>query len=83
MSTATETKKGEMRILGRLVGDTKIIWDPSKEAEVNNAKKTFEDLTGKGYKAFKVRDDGEPGEQVTEFPKGEAKLILAPAIAGG
>lgn len=83
MATATKSTTGEMRILGRLVGDTKIIWDPSKQDEMDSAKRTFEDLTSKGYKAFQVKDDGEPGEQVNEFPKSEAKLILVPPVAGG
>lgn len=64
-------------------GDTKIIWDPDKDAEVENAKRTFDDLRRKGYLAFRVTGRGDKGEQISTFDKHAEKLILAPQMRGG
>jgi hypothetical protein len=72
----------EMRIMGGS-GDTKVMWDSEQEAEVENARRTFNDLRGRGYAAFAVRTSGEKGRQVTEFDPEAEKLIMVPQIAGG
>jgi len=74
--------KGEMRIMG-VDGDLKVIWDSEKEAEVKAAKKQFEELTAKGYLAFKVKKDGEQGEKMKEFNPDAEKMILVPILKGG
>lgn len=73
---------GQMRIMDG-TGDTKIIWDKSKKAEVDNAKNTFDDLKKKGYLAYTVEDDGKAGEVVNRFNKNLEMIILAPPMAGG
>ncbi len=73
---------GTMRIMGS-DGDTKLIWDSTKKDEVDSAKKTFKDLTGKGYKAFAVKKSGAQGEMVDEFDPDMEKIILVPQIRGG
>lgn len=73
---------GTMRIIDRS-GDTKIIWDADKKDEVEAAKNTFAELTDKGYIAYEVKKDGEPGEIVKRFDKKAEKLILAPPMQGG
>lgn len=73
---------GELRVMGG-AGDTKVMWDAEQDAEVENARRTFDELTGRGYAAFAVRRSGEKGERVREFDPAAEKLILVPQIAGG
>lgn len=83
-STSPEdvTVIGEMRVMGRK-GDTNIIWDPDNADEVAQARKTFDELRGKRFVAFRVGRGGKKGEQITEFDPGAEKMILAPPMAGG
>lgn len=64
-------------------GDTRIIWDPDNEHEVSNARRTFDDLIKKGFRAFSVTKKGDKAEQVREFDKDAEKLIMQPALQGG
>ena len=64
-------------------GDTKLIWDADNEAEVANARRTFDDLKGKGYIAYKVKKSGKAGRALTSFDPSAEKIILAPPMAGG
>jgi hypothetical protein len=64
-------------------GDTRIIWDPDKPEEVANARRTFDELKGKGYQAFSVSRKGDKDKVVRQFDPNEEKLILAPALVGG
>ena len=73
---------GEMSILGR-EGDTKVIWDSENVEEVAQARKTFDELTKKGFSAFSVKRDGEKGGRLAKFESGEEKMILVPALRGG
>ena len=73
---------GELAVMGR-TGDTRVLWNGDNEAEVENARRTFEDLTKKGYLAYSVDRRGNKGTQVREFDPEAEKLILAPPMAGG
>ena len=73
---------GEMSILGR-EGDTKIIWSSENAEEVEHARKTFDDLTKKGFSAFSVKRDGEKGGRLASFSAEEEKMILVPRLKGG
>jgi hypothetical protein len=64
-------------------GDTKIVWDPDKSDEVDNAKRTFSEMKKKGYIAYKVDRKGEKGEVMDDFDRNAEKLILAPQMRGG
>ena len=73
---------GEMRVLGR-DGDTKVIWNSERPEEVEQAQRTFNELTKKGYSAFSVKKDGEKGSRMAEFDAEEEKMILVPMLRGG
>ncbi len=74
---------GEIATMG-VEGDVKTIWDRSKPEEVENAKRTFDDLRKKGYCAFRVTGkDGEKGEQMTEFDPTAERMIMVPQMRGG
>jgi hypothetical protein len=64
-------------------GDTKTIWDPKNDDEVEVAEEQFKKLVKKGYKAYKVGKDGEKSSPVSSFNKAYEKLIFVPPIAGG
>lgn len=73
---------GEMAILGKQ-GDTKIIWSSENPDEVEHARKTFDDLTKKGFSAFSVKRDGEKGGRLASFSAEEERMILVPRMQGG
>jgi len=74
---------GEMAVMGQR-GDTKIIWNPRDEDETENARKTWDRLVGKRrFIGFRVKKDGDKGEQIREFDPDAAKLIIVPPMAGG
>lgn len=73
---------GTMRIIDA-TGDTKLIWDSDNEAEVENARRSFNDLKKKKYNAYSVKKDGEKGSVITEFDPNAEKIIMAPQMAGG
>lgn len=64
-------------------GDTKTIWNPDNEDEVEAARSTFKKLRKKGYLAYKVKKGGESGEAIDEFDPSLGKIILSPPMAGG
>lgn len=64
-------------------GDVKKIWDPSKPVEVDDAKRSFDDLTQKGYKAFRTNDKGDTGEQMREFDASAGRVVFIPQMQGG
>lgn len=73
---------GEMCVLDE-TGDTKLIWNPGNEDEVDAAKTMFSKLTKKGYIAYKVTRGGDKGEVIKEFDATAEKIILAPPVIGG
>ena len=72
-----------MSILTPGKGDVKQMWNRNNTEEVNQARKTFEELRGKGYHAFKVAQDGGKAEQIHIFDPDAEKIILAPPMRGG
>lgn len=64
-------------------GDTKLIWSPDNAAEVESARRTFNDLRGKGFAAFRVKAKGEKGSQIHEFDPDAESIILTPPLRGG
>ena len=73
----------ELAIMGK-EGDTKVIWDPNVQDEVDNAARTFDDLKRKGYLAYEVSGkDASKGEMITAFDAKAGRIIMAPPMAGG
>lgn len=64
-------------------GDTKTTWDPNNPDEVESAREQFANWIKKGYAAYRVRRNGERGEQMREFDPAADKVIFAPALRGG
>lgn len=65
-------------------GDTKVLWDRDNDDEVSSARRTFNELLGKGYLAYKAEGKrGEKGEQIREFDRTAERIILVKPSQGG
>jgi hypothetical protein len=66
-------------------GDYKIVWDPSKPAEVTAARATFDELRRQRYNAYRADDQGKKldNQMVTTFDPSISRLIMVPPVAGG
>lgn len=64
-------------------GDTKYIWDPTDATEVDIAERSFNELVGKGYWAFRVDDEGNKTEKMDRFDAKAGRVILTKAPVGG
>jgi hypothetical protein len=64
-------------------GDVKKIWDPSRTDEVADAKRSFEDLKRKGYRAYRVSEGGNQGEPMDTFDEKAGRVLMVPAMQGG
>ncbi len=75
---------GQISVLGR-EGDTRLMWDKTKPAEVEAARAMFNDLKAKGYLAFSVVEKavGDKGEQLTQFDPAAERIIMAQPMRGG
>lgn len=73
---------GELSWLSK-EGDTKVIWDPKNEDEVEAAEAQFDALIDKGFAAYKVKKDGSKGRKISQFDEKAGKIIMVPAVMGG
>lgn len=74
--------KSYMAIMGK-EGDTKMAWSPDSPTEVDEARRSFNNLKAKGYAAYRTDRAGNKGEQIHEFDPNAAAIILAPQMRGG
>ena len=75
--------KGILCILGGK-GDTKITWNKKNKEEMDNARRTFDELVNKKkFAAFSVSKMGRKSKKITEFDPNIQKLLLIPPMAGG
>jgi hypothetical protein len=61
-------------------GHTSVKWDADKLAEVEVARKIFDEMTAKGYSAFRA---GKNGARMTTFDPTAEKVVLVPHLRGG
>ncbi len=73
---------GTLSIMGT-EGDVKVEWNPESADEVEMAEKAFKENTKKGYKAFRMWDDGQQGSEIEKFDKFAEKILFVPAMRGG
>ncbi len=73
---------GEMFSMDK-TGDSKTIWDPENEDEVEAAKNSFDELTDKGYSAFDVKAAGRKGARMNKFDPEAGKVIMVAPLQGG
>ena len=83
MTTAAPVKeKNEFAVMDQ-TGDTKTMWDPDNEDEVEIARNTFDKLKKKGYLIYRTDKKGGTGEVMTKFDPDAARLVAVPPIVGG
>lgn len=73
---------GTMNIMDK-TGHSTTSWDPSVSAEVAAARTTFNELTGRGYRAFKVGEEGVRGQRLEAFDPQARQMIMVPQLQGG
>jgi hypothetical protein len=64
-------------------GDYHIMWDSTREEEVKQARKTFDEFKKLGWVAFSVTAKGDKDEIIRDFDPEAEKIIMAPKTAGG
>lgn len=65
-------------------GDVRKIWDRHNQDEVNDARRSFNDLLAKGYSAFHVKGEkGDRGERMDRFDPAAERMVLIPPMKGG
>ena len=65
-------------------GDTAIKWNPHNEDEVDVARRTFEELTAKGFTAFRADDKGaKTGTPIKTFDPSVKQMVMVPKVEGG
>lgn len=66
-------------------GDTKTMWDPKNDDEVEVAREQFKALKKKGYAVYRVGERGKKSEVMQTFdPDAGAMILVAtPPVQGG
>ena len=73
---------GEMLVLDH-TGHTRTTWSAGDDDEVDTARRMFDDLTRKGYSAFRVKGDKDVGARLKSFDAKAEAMILVPPLQGG
>lgn len=71
----------EMLIMDQ-TGHTRTTWSPDDEDDIDVARRQFNDLTGKGYSAFRTKGD-DMGKRLTKFDPKAGAMIMVPPLQGG
>lgn len=64
-------------------GDTKVVWSANNRDEVDNARRTFDDLRAKGFVGYSVKKNGDKNEVIHTFDAEAERIIMAPPMVGG
>lgn len=64
-------------------GDSRIIWDPDNDDEVEAARQQFNTLVKKRFQAWSVNRKGDRDKNLTEFDPEAEKIIFTPPFVGG
>ena len=82
-ATKDEDGRHTMSVMAPGKGDYKVTWDPEVAAEVEAARKSFNELKKKGMAAYAVDRKGDKGHVLNAFDPEEEAMIMAPALVGG
>jgi hypothetical protein len=64
-------------------GHTRTTWDTASPQEIETARRVFNDLMKRGYRAFRVDERGGDGMPRTAFDPKERETLLVPPIRAG
>lgn len=82
MTTATAQRQHEAMVLDQ-TGDTKHIWDPDNDDEVEAMRELFDKFKKKSYLIYRVNKKGDKAEVMHRFDGEAEKMIIAPAVVAG
>jgi hypothetical protein len=71
-----------MKILSEK-GDERIVWDKEDGYQAKGAKKKFEELVNKGYKAYSVDTNGKKNRRINEFDIDAEEILMVPKTVKG
>ena len=64
-------------------GHTEHAFDKADKVSLAEAEKRFAELTGKGFLAAALAEDGKPGRQLKAFDPDVEKTMFVPQLQGG
>jgi hypothetical protein len=64
-------------------GDTRHQFDAGDPTGLATAEDRFRELTGKGFRAVALADDGEPGRVIKDFDPTVERTLFVPHLKGG
>jgi hypothetical protein len=64
-------------------GHTRTAWDAGDPEEVESARRLFNDLMNRGYRAFRMDAGGGGGAQKSAFDPKDKETLLVPPIRAG
>jgi hypothetical protein len=64
-------------------GDTRHEFDVKDRVSLEAAEARFRELTGRGFMAVAVPEDGGPGKQLKAFDETAERVMFVPALIGG
>lgn len=64
-------------------GDTRVEWNPNNAAEVEIARKSFDQAKKKKMLIYKTRADGSRGELLRNFDPQAERIVCTPQTVGG
>ncbi|TAK84156.1 MAG: hypothetical protein EPO20_15850 [Betaproteobacteria bacterium] len=64
-------------------GHTRTTWDANSPEEVETARRIFDDLMQRGYRAFRMSEAGRGGAQKSAFDSKDRETLLVPPIRAG
>ena len=76
------THTGFLAVMGPH-GHLSVKWNKDEPDEVEEAKRQFHDLLGKGYRGFAMNPDGTTGDLIKEFDPDAGEILRAGPQAGG
>lgn len=75
---------GLLHTATRQDGDVRKMWDKNNPDEVADAKRSFDDLRGKGYSAFVAKGKaGDMGRRMDTFDPDAERIIMVKQNVGG
>lgn len=72
----------ELKVLDP-TGHTSTTWDTSRPDEVETARRIFDDLMKRGYRAFRMGGAAGEGVPVSTFDPQDRETLLVPPIRAG
>lgn len=71
-----------LKILNEM-GDERIVWDREDGHQAKSAKKKFEELIKKNYKAYSVDNSGKKNRRIHEFDVDAEEILMIPKTVKG